>query len=131
MCPSEADRRQAGQRSMRAVVVVAVPPVLGHAADLVQAREHVAIEYLGAESTVEALDVCILGRLAGLDVEQLDAVPLRPGLERGTDELWAVVEPKPPRCAPHLDQFIECPNDASGREAGVDLDALDSRLKSS
>jgi hypothetical protein len=98
---------------MRAMVLVAVTPVLGHAADLVQAGEHIAIEHLGAESAVEALDVRILGRLPGLDVEQLDAVPVRPGLERGTDELGTVVEPEPPRCALHPDQFIECPKDAS------------------
>jgi hypothetical protein len=36
---SEGDRRQAGQRSMRAVVVVTVAPVFGHAPDLGQAGE--------------------------------------------------------------------------------------------
>lgn len=54
---------------MGSLVVVAVAPVLGHAAHLVQAGEDVTIQDLGAEGPVEALDVGVLGRLAGLDVQ--------------------------------------------------------------
>lgn len=42
MCPREEDRRQAGQGSLGAVVVVAVPPIPGPARGLIQAGEHEA-----------------------------------------------------------------------------------------
>jgi hypothetical protein len=75
---------------MGPLMVVAVAPVLGHAAHLVQAGEDVAVQHLGAEGAIEALNVGILGRLAGLDVQQLDAVLLSPLPQRGTDELRPV-----------------------------------------
>lgn len=77
---------------MEALVVVAVAPVLGHAPDLVQTGEDVAVQDLGAIRPVETFDVGVLGRLARLDVQQLDAVALGPLPQRGADELRAVVQ---------------------------------------
>lgn len=77
---------------MGATMVVAVPPVFGHSAHLVEAGEHVAVEHFGAEGLVEAFDVGVLGRLAGLDVDEFDATSTGPLLERCTDELGAVVQ---------------------------------------
>lgn len=78
---------------MWAVVVVAVAPVLGHAANLGKAGEHIAVQHFGAVGTVEAFDVGVLGRLAGLDVDQIDAVAVGPALQCRADELGTVVQP--------------------------------------
>ena len=48
-------------------VVVDHPPVRG-LTDIVQAGEQMSVEHLFPERAVEALDVSILVRLAGLDV---------------------------------------------------------------
>jgi len=67
---------------MGTFVVVAVSPVFGHAPHLVEAGEDVAVEHFGAVGFVEAFDVGVLGRLAGLDVDELDAsdsATLHPG----------------------------------------------------
>lgn len=108
---------------MRAVVVVAMLPVGGHPTDLVEAGEDIAVEHLGSQRSIESLDVCILGGLAGLDVDELDAVLLRPLLQELADQLWPVIEAQPLRCSPNLDQFIQCPDDTQCWQAGVDLDA--------
>jgi len=47
-----------------------MPPVFGHAANFVERGEDVAIEHLGAEGSIESLDVGVLCRFAGLDVDQ-------------------------------------------------------------
>lgn len=52
---------------MRTVMVVAVLPVGGHATDLVEAGEDVAVEHLSSQRSVESFDVGVLGGLAGLD----------------------------------------------------------------
>ena len=79
------------------MMVVAMSPVFRHAPDLTQCGEHITIQHFGAERANEAFDVGILGRLAGLDVHQLDALLLRPLLQRGADELRVVVQPQAPR----------------------------------
>lgn len=56
---------------MESLVVVSMAAVFGHAADLVQAGEDVAVQDLGAKGPVEAFDAGVLGRLARLDVQQL------------------------------------------------------------
>lgn len=65
---------------MRSVMVVAVLPALGHMSDFGQRGEDVAIQYLGAEVAVEALDVGVLRGLTRLDVQQAvrrrDAAPI-------------------------------------------------------
>ena len=52
-------------------VVVHHPPVRRFA-DVVQAGEQVSVKHFFPEGTVEALDVGILVRLAGLDVLDVD-----------------------------------------------------------
>ena len=63
---------------MASLVIVAVAPVLGHALDLMQAGEDIAIQDLGAEGPDEAFDDGVLGRLARLAVQQFHAVPVGP-----------------------------------------------------
>lgn len=107
---------------MRPVVVVAVLPVGGHAADFVQAGEDVAIEYLGSQGSVESLDVGVLGGLSRLDVDELDAALSGPLLQELANQLRSVVQAQSLRCPANLDQFVQRPDHSKGRQAGVDLD---------
>ena len=52
---------------MAAVVVVVIAPVVEHAAHVAQAGEPVLRQAFVPEAAVEAFDVGVLGRLAGLD----------------------------------------------------------------
>lgn len=104
------------------LVVVAVTPVLGHTADLVQGGEHVSIQHLGPEGAVEAFDVGVLGWLARLDMDQGDAMPLRPLLEGGTDELRTVVQAQPFRGAAQFHQLLQRTDDPRRGQAAVDFD---------
>lgn len=90
--PSRTGGWESAQCAMGSLLVVAVPPVLGHAPHLVEAGEDVAVEHLGAVGLVEAFDVGVLGRFAGLDVDEFDATILRPLLEHCTDELGPIVQ---------------------------------------
>lgn len=56
-------RQRAGTRPVRdgALVVVSISPVVGHAADFIQAGENITVQHLGAVGAVEAFDVHILG----------------------------------------------------------------------
>lgn len=67
-------------------MVVTVAPVFGHSANLLQCGEHAPVQYLGAEGTVETLDVGVLDWLVGLDVDEIDTVILGPLLQGLTDE---------------------------------------------
>ena len=53
---------------MRSVLVVLGQPVVGDGLNLLDGVEQIGIEHLGSECPVEALDVCVLVRLAGFDV---------------------------------------------------------------
>jgi hypothetical protein len=52
---------------MGPVMVVTVPPVLGHASHFSDRGEDIEVQYFGSEGAVEALDIGVLCRLAGLD----------------------------------------------------------------
>jgi len=107
---------------MWTVVVVAMPPVFGHSANVVEGLEDVAVEDFGPEGSIESLDVGVLGRFARLDVDERNAVTGRPVLQGLADEFRPVVEPQALRLAAGLDQFVERTDDPGGRQAGVDLD---------
>ena len=57
---------------MRAQSVVMIAPPPGDAADLFQTVEDLAIEQLIAQAGIEAFDITILPRAAGLNVERGD-----------------------------------------------------------
>ena len=66
-------------------------------ADVVQAGEQVAVKHLFPERAIEALDVRVLVRLAGLDVLDGYAAALGPGSERLAQEFRAVIRTTSPR----------------------------------
>jgi len=82
VCQRIGNGRKPAEGAMRTLVVVAVPPVFGHAADLIEILEDTAVEDFGPEGLIESLDVGVLGRLARLDMDERDAVPGRPVLQR-------------------------------------------------
>lgn len=65
MCQCVRDGRQPAECAMWAVVVAAMSPVFGHAADVVEGFEDVAIEDFGPERPVEPLDVAFCVGLPG------------------------------------------------------------------
>ena len=75
---------------MRTHVIVIVAPGFDIRARLVQADEHVLVQAFIAQAAVEALDECILDRLAGLDVVPGKPVD-RPAQDRNAGQLSAVV----------------------------------------
>lgn len=77
---------------MWTMMVVAIAPILGHAADLVQASEDVTVEDFSSQRPVESFDVGVLRRFTGLDVDELDTVALSPLPQQITDEFRAVVQ---------------------------------------
>ena len=103
-------------------MVVAVAPVFGHSANLLQCGEHEAVQNLGAEGPVEALDVGILGWLSGLDVDEIDTVILGPLLQCLADEFRTIVQAQPFGRPAQFDQFVQGADDASRRQARVDFD---------
>lgn len=66
-------------------------------ADVVQAGEQVSVKHLFPERAIEALDVRVLVRLAGLDVLDGYAAALGPGSERLAQEFRAVIRTTSPR----------------------------------
>jgi hypothetical protein len=76
--PTEHRRRYFPQTVVWSLLVVFVYPIAGYLAHLAQRFEHVSIEHLVAEGPVEALDGGVLIRLAGLDVTQLNMIPVAP-----------------------------------------------------
>ena len=70
--------RQPAERLVWPDFVVGPQPSIGELADLVERREKVDIEDRVAVGAVEALDESVLIGLAGLDVENLDAVLFAP-----------------------------------------------------
>ena len=107
---------------MRPALVVASQPVGSHAAHLGQRLKDVAVQDLLAVSSIEAFDVAVLHRFAGLDEQQCDFVSGSPFGESVADQFWAVIHAQPPRCTSQLDQLLERFDDASPRQAGIDLD---------
>ena len=78
---------------MGPVVVVALAPVFGHAANFIERHEDVAVEDFGAERAVETFDVGVLSGFARLDVDEFDAIPQCPLMQGRTDQFGPVIEP--------------------------------------
>ena len=77
---------------MRAMVVIAMQPVLGHRAHFLQRFKDITVEHLCSVNSVEAFDISVLRRLARLNVAQLYAFTLRPLFQGLGDEIRPVVQ---------------------------------------
>jgi len=76
------------------LLVVLEHPRPAELSNLIEMSEQPSVEHFLAIRSVEALDVGVLIRLAGLDVVDQDAVGLAPAHEDVTEELRAVVRAK-------------------------------------
>ena len=59
-CHSELDRWNSPERFIGSLVVIALSPFLGHAPDLIERLEDIAIQYLSAISAIKPFDKSIL-----------------------------------------------------------------------
>src|SRR5215472_14484425 len=91
---AEGLRSLVAERAVRALAVVLDAPELDLCPGAVERWEVRLGEALVAEAPVEALDVTVLRRLAGLDEVDLHAVLERPAVQRGRDEFGTVVDAK-------------------------------------
>lgn len=76
---------------MRSCSVVMFTPSAGEGADLLKAAGDIAVQKLIAQARVEAFDIAVLPRAAGLEMEGSDAEPAKPLANWVGDELGAVV----------------------------------------
>ena len=97
------------QRSVRAVVVVAVQPAGRFVAHLFEIAEGVHVQHLAPEGPVEPLDVRVVCRLAGFDGIQLDAVPLGSGRHHLAHQLRPIVRAQLPGVTVFLCDLVEHP----------------------
>ena len=79
------------QRAVRASAVVILLPPRQRRACIVTREEHLDIQALISEASIETLNEAILDRLAGSDKLQLDAVTIGPGIHDPTGEFAAIV----------------------------------------
>ena len=77
---------------------------------------------LVAKLPVETFHVRVLNRLTRTNEAQLDAVRIRPGVERAAGKLGTVVHHDPPRQSDRGAQALEHAYDARTRQGAVDLD---------
>ena len=71
-------RRPVVERAVRTLAVVLAPPIGQGASYIVERSEPACVEALVAQPSVEALDMPVLHRPAGLDVNQPDLPVLGP-----------------------------------------------------
>src|SRR5665213_2112490 len=110
-------RRPVVERAVRTLAVVLAPPACQGASYVIQRSEPACVEALVAQPSVEALDMPVLHRLAGLDMHQPDLPVLGPAQHAPRSELRAV--------APHESTGR---NDQEGRESGRGREATEIRL---
>jgi hypothetical protein len=87
---------------MRTVLVVILPPGFDLSSCVTQTGKPVRIQAFIAQSTVEALYVGVLYRLAGLDELQPHPALFAPGCQHPTAKLRAVVRPESPQTRWHV-----------------------------
>jgi len=71
---AEACRGQALQCVVRTLLIVAIDPLMGNLAHLLQGTEEITVENLFAIGSIEAFDVSILDRLSGADEIQWEVI---------------------------------------------------------
>ena len=81
------------QTFMRSFVVVVQPPQPSHLANVAQRLEEVSVQELVAERAVEALRKAVLHWLTLLNVDDLNAVSLKPVSEGARYQLRPIIYP--------------------------------------
>src|SRR3954471_1645206 len=122
MLLGEAGWRDASKAAVRSDLVEVLSPRGFGSPSLGQRLEPVLVQALVAELAVEALDVAVLHRPAGLDQDVPNAVPLRPRHEGAAGELRTVVGAHGRRVAAEPRRLIEQPRDVLARDSEVDRD---------
>ena len=84
-------RRPVVERAVRTFAVVLAPPACQGASYVIQRSEPACVEALVAQPSVEAFDMPVLHRLAGLDVHQSDLPVLGPTQHAPRSKLRTVV----------------------------------------
>jgi hypothetical protein len=84
-------RSSISKAAMRPLVVVIFSPQGNLSACIGQVPEPIGIQAFIPESGMKALYNCILGRLAGLDVNDAYALLFAPGAKLAARELWVVI----------------------------------------
>ena len=79
------------QRTVGSQVVVFPSPVFDHDPSFGQRVEHLTVEALVAQSSMEALDKAVLPRATRIDVERLDRLIREPCSQLLLDKLRAIV----------------------------------------
>ena len=113
---------QPPQGSVRTALIVMPPPRLDLALRVRQRQEPVCVEAFVAQSAVEGLHECVVGRLAGPAEVDGDAVLVSPAVERLSDELWSIIDPDRLGRAAHERQPRHHRNDLLASNALVDFD---------
>ena len=109
------------QRAVRALCVVAVPPVPDNLPSVGETATPVPIQAFVTELAVEALPVTVLHGLARLDAIQGHAVFIGPDIQQVPSELWAVVQRDLLGRTVPEQELIEPSDDAPTGQRGVHL----------
>ncbi len=118
---SELVRCQLPQGTMRAHRVVVRAARFDRRAGIVETDERMLIQTLFAQPAVEAFDVCVFHRLSRTDERQIDAMFVRPCIERLADELRLVVDLNQLRSPSPLTELLQHSRDTPAREREVDV----------
>jgi len=104
--------------------LVVVPPELFNLEPRVgDVEKPVRRQTLVAEPAMKALDVRVLDGLARADEHELDAVAVRPDVQRAGDELRTIVHHNASGKAAVCGELLERRDDSRRRQRGVDVDA--------
>src|SRR6202522_517002 len=114
-------RRPVVERAVRTLAVVLAPPACQGASYVIQRSEPACVQTLIAQPSVEAFDMPVLHRLAGLDVNQPDLPVLGPAQHAPRGELRTVVRAQVLRSPAFSDQPLQHSGHASRSQAGVGL----------
>ena len=76
---------------MRTLCVIVDPPFFDDFSGLTNAGEPVLVQAFLAVSSVETFDIGVLGRFAGVDEIELDAVIISPSIQRAPAQFRAVI----------------------------------------
>ena len=110
---------------MRPLFVVLPHPLRTDLGHLIQRLEHIGVEYLMAERSIESFHNGVLIRLARLNIPQSHHSVRTPTRKAVGEEFRAIVEPNRLRLAPPGGDLFQDPNDPFGGQRRVHFDRQD------